>query len=473
MGQGPPVCCTKAYEVVEGLGGSPAQPLFSGSPAAQPSGSSRGFTVWVDSVDELISALQIEPMAGADPSLLEHLYKLPEGGGDAAGSGARPAIEELWFPRDVGLRSGSASSVNGSGLRIPWAVADRDGKDSYACVQVDDMANPWGLYAICEGYGADGSRASAQLAAQVPGILARNPRLHRSPCRALYESYLAGNQAVSASSMSGATLSIALLRDDFLNIAWTGDAKMVLGRLAAKAGERKPANANPSYDQLGTLKPASRPRRGKRPMEGYMGAQNMRQWIHFDGPPPILRAVDLTAQSPDGNSGSQADIGAGFPASAGKPEVRRMRLKPDDVCVIIGTSALWSCLSPEEVVTIVGQNMHSMASDAAAALAGEVQRRSSVQLGSATLGDSPFASSRTHELTVLVVYLAGERYVKDFDFERANHLDGERYVSDGLMKADDGRGLAHMVGCFPGCSPLPDLPLSVRGTPSEFRDFRP
>jgi len=474
MGQ--PMCCGKAYEMVQVLGGNPSQPLFSGAPGFGPAAPTRGLTVWVDSVDELVTALSIEPTPGKETDL-EHLYMLPEGGGDAAGSSSRPAIEELWFPRDVGLQCGVPFP---GGMRIPWALVSNEGKDSYACVQVDDMANPWGLYAICEGHGPDGGRASAQFAAQLPGILARNPHLHRSPCRALFESHLSGSQALGIEALSQPTLSIALLRDEFLNIAWAGDAKMVLGRLAAKAGEKKPTGATPSYDQLGTLKPASRPRRGKRPQEGYMGAQNMKQWIHFDGPPPILRAVDLTAQSPSEGWGSQADIGAGTPARHDKPEVRRMRLKSDDVCVIIGTSALWNCLSPEEVVTIVGQNMHRMASDAAAALAAEVQRRASVQPGAipeteASQGGSMHsefagcstlhsARQRELELTVIVVYLAGERYVKDFDVDRASHLEGQRYVSEGLMKAGDTRGFDPAMGCFPGCSPLPDLqhPASSR-----------
>ena len=36
----------------------------------------------------------------------------------------------------------------------------------------------------------------------------------------------------------------------------------------------------------------------------------------------------------------------------GSPAVRRMKLKPEDVCVIIATQGLWKCLSPEEVVYV-------------------------------------------------------------------------------------------------------------------------
>merc|ERR1712232_889320 len=125
--------------------------------------------------------------------------------------------------------------------------------------------------------------------------------------------------------------------------------------------------------------------------------------MQFDGPPPILRAVEMTAQSSE-KKGNQVDTFRFGSVShvRSTPQVRRMRLKSEDVCVIMGSSALWKWLTPEEVVTIVGQNMHRMASDAADAVIAEVRRR---------MGD-PSMSESDDELTFIVLYLAGENYVK-------------------------------------------------------------
>merc|ERR1712048_65462 len=117
------------------------------------------------------------------------------------------------------------------------------------------------------------------------------------------------------------------------------------------------------------------------------------------------------------------------------PQVRRMRLKPDDVCVVLGTGGLWKWLTPEEVITIVGQSMHRMASDAADAVAAEVRRRMK----------DPSASDPSDELTFVVVYLAGENYVKDFDIGRASHLEGDPFVSSTLLSDAE---LSDARGCF-------------------------
>merc|ERR1712226_810381 len=99
-----------------------------------------------------------------------------------------------------------------------------------------------------------------------------------------------------------------------------------------------------------------------------------------------------------------------------------MRLKADDVCAIIGTHCLWQWLSPEEVVTIVGQNLRRMACDAADALASEVRRR--------MLDASEKKLTRLHdELVVIVILLAGEHQTREFDIGRAGQLLSDHFVS--------------------------------------------
>merc|ERR1712187_1055411 len=142
--------------------------------------------------------------------------------------------------------------------------------------------------------------------------------------------------------------------------------------------------------------------------------------MQSDGPPPILRAVALTAQSSETRYSPTG-------VRETTPQVRRMRLKSDDVCAVIGSSSLWDWLTPEEVVTIVGQNMHRMAADAADAVAAEVRKR---------MGE-PSANDAYCELTLIVLYFAGEHYVKDFDVGRANHLDGDPFVSESLLANSD------------------------------------
>merc|ERR1712176_1281227 len=85
------------------------------------------------------------------------------------------------------------------------------------------------------------------------------------------------------------------------------------------------------------------------------------------------------------------DYGIG---SLSEPEVRRMRLKPEDVFVIIGSSGLWSCLSPDEAVEIVGRQLHRMAADASAALQTAATKRM-------------LPGTAAKDLTVIVIYLAG------------------------------------------------------------------
>jgi len=436
-----------------------------------PSGSSgqdasRGFSVWVDSVDDLVTALSVED-SRAD---LEHLFALPEGGGDAASGGGsttvRSTVEDIYFPRDVGVRAGhpSASSQHPG---FPWggvSGALTPCHDGYACLQVDDFSNPWAFYAVAEGTDAGRwsspqgpQELSPKLAADLPAMLTRNPRLHVNPCRALYETHMAATKVAAMGNVYPDTnegLSLVMLRDEFLHIAWAGDAKIVLGRLASKAPVTPVKTAPDPITQQGSLRLASRnrPGAGRTPQEGYINSKQLKQLIDFDGTPPILRAVELTAQSdlPSGVSAGDSAGGGGQSSRAGEaqgkadgtPNVRRMKLKPEDVCVVIATQALWNCLSPEEVVTIVGQRLNRMAADAANALVVEVRRRT-----------MPFASAEDdpaldQELTVMVIYLAGERYVKDFEIERSNHLAGDYFTSEGLMPAKDIPGLPW--GCCRG-----------------------
>lgn len=419
-----------------------------GFPAGDPS---RGFAVWVDCVDDLVMALALEPTGRnrntTENVNLEHLYALPEGGKVDAGSGtdralmsnelvpARSAVEELYFPRDVGAHCGLVNAL-GSLRTLPWAHADnqRTFRDSYSVVQVDDLANPWAFFSVVE---ARNEQIATRIAADIPGTLAKNPRLHSNQCRALYETHMVATKGAQQVDAKVDALTMVLLRDEFLNIAWTGESRVVLGRLAAKPVPPKsaPEPAVPAVVQ-GSLRLASRQRPGRKQPEGYIASRQMKQWIEFDGPPPILRAVDLTAPG-DGVCGGDSAGGGPQPSplAADKPAVRRMKLKPDDVCVIIATQGIWKCLSPEEVVTIVGQNMNRMASDAAQAVISEVRRRETP--------NGP--DDNSEELSVIVVYLAGERYVKDFDFARANHLGGDCFVSEGLMPAKEPSGIE---ACF-------------------------
>merc|ERR1719506_494670 len=116
------------------------------------------------------------------------------------------------------------------------AGAETPRRDSYSCVQVDDLANPWGFYAVAEGGASQDQNfpqfpeLAPRLAADVPGMLARNPRVHQNPCRALYETHRAASKVASSGNIYPETtsaLSLAMLQEEFLHIAWDGDAKIV------------------------------------------------------------------------------------------------------------------------------------------------------------------------------------------------------------------------------------------------------
>eukprot|EP00927_Polykrikos_kofoidii_P050275 TRINITY_DN44193_c0_g1_i1.p1 TRINITY_DN44193_c0_g1~~TRINITY_DN44193_c0_g1_i1.p1 ORF type:complete len:476 (-),score=67.56 TRINITY_DN44193_c0_g1_i1:534-1961(-) len=461
MGQ--PLCCGKwqsnAVDTVSYNHISHGREPLSSSPCG-----GNGVVVWVDSVVELISAFALDESVPRGD--LEHLF-VPSN--DSKTSSADDDIgAEMYFPRDVGVCSGSPWGMNVLGLKIPWmeddTAADTNG---YVCAHVEDVPKTWGFYVVADACGAASHLVARQVVEELPRLLLRNPRLYKNSCCALYESFLLSSGIASSlgcdendKSGSRSDLSVALLRDGYLHVAWDGNSKVVLGRLAAKL--HQPGRSEVSrektkrpMDSTNVLMPIDRrrlvgtsPRRSGQ--ESYSDSRMMKQWLKFDGPPPILRAVDLTASQnlpsqvgdpglaahPTLLGGANCEDTDGVATLPG-PEVRRMRLKSDDVCVVIGSTVLWNWLSPEEVVTIVGQNMHRMAGDAADAIINEVRIR---------MGDpSEDRGNSCGDITVVVIFLAGSCYVKDFDMGRARHLSGRRYVSNGLTEAHDG---SRFVGCL-------------------------
>lgn len=420
----------------------------------------KGLRIWVDSVEDLARSLPF----GLDADL-EHLYhpppplpppgsRAPQGGGAGGGGEAGPAQEAKRdppdFARDIGMR---CERSTGPAPEIPWSRSldghepmFADNQDNYALIQVDDPHNPWGVYAVSDGEGPDGHLLSTLLVHELPGLLAQNPNFHSHTSLALHQSFVAAGEMSSTcqfvdSSFSGGTLSVAMLRDSLLHIAWVGDSKIVLGRLAARPGQPTQDKVSQPQNGASPLRPVNGRRRTT--PGGQRRAAPTREGGPT-GPAPLLRAVELTSEQiatpPDKAAGgtgagsasgsgawsTSADGAGGPPAAAGgrvrmfgnsntreacAPEVRRMRLRAEDVFVILGTSGLWKRLSPSEAVTIVGQNLHRMASDAAEALAAEVNRRAAA-----------FGLPVAEDLTVIVVYLAGDSYVNDFDPQRATHL---------------------------------------------------
>eukprot|EP00929_Paragymnodinium_shiwhaense_P038580 TRINITY_DN20370_c0_g1_i2.p1 TRINITY_DN20370_c0_g1~~TRINITY_DN20370_c0_g1_i2.p1 ORF type:complete len:375 (-),score=63.50 TRINITY_DN20370_c0_g1_i2:65-1189(-) len=363
----------------------------------------------------------------------------------ATSSTSSVALDHLHFPRDIGVCSAYPWDLATVGLSIPWAQASSSDPHGCACVQVDDLGSAWGIYALGEGTGQNGSLAATKLINLLPGLLARNPSVFSAPCAALYESCVLA-QSLATIGAGGDSdcnaLGAVFLRDGFLHLAWDGKSKIVLGRLAAHQAQQPP----PGRKGVGTkanvenLRPASRRKAAAKPEnEVYIGSGQMRQWIKFEGPPPILRAVDLTAAQ----AGEEAEEAGptttcGLRPTAHEPEVRRMRLKPGDVCVVIGSESLWRWLTPDEVVTIIGQNMHRMATLAANALLAEVRKRMS----------DPASQKPEDYVTVVVVYLTGESYVQDWSMDRAQHMQGALYVSESLTESPD---FGDLAGC---CRPM-------------------
>jgi len=452
----------------------------------------KGLTIWVDTVDDLIRALPFE--VDVD---LDHLHELPceQPNTNPWGSGVSRStassgtfygdpvrtFELPDFPRDLGIRCERASACRS------------ENQDNFAAVQVDDVANPWALYAIADGHGPHGHLVSTLLVHELPCLLTQNPSLHKHSSLALHQAFLSvGEMAATCqfvdATVSGSTLSAVLLREGVLNVAWVGDSKAVLGRLAARPGQ--PDGAAGFGPQGNPLYPAGRKRPGAAPAGARgrltQGSSNSCSPPPPSGPPPLLRAVELTSDhvTPNGAAGAnragdphKTVAGAGTPAApnfepadtaggppppvqhpglnglarafgnsrmrgssgggsmSNTPEVRRMRLKPEDVFVVLGSGGLWKHLSPTEVVTIVGQNLHRMAADAAGALLSEVHKR-----------ETP--DSATEDTSVMVAYLAGSNYVTDFDLQRASHV---QEYSRTLAQVREATGLAR-CGCLPTCN---------------------
>eukprot|EP00928_Gymnodinium_smaydae_P036271 TRINITY_DN25373_c0_g1_i1.p1 TRINITY_DN25373_c0_g1~~TRINITY_DN25373_c0_g1_i1.p1 ORF type:complete len:549 (-),score=74.83 TRINITY_DN25373_c0_g1_i1:104-1693(-) len=453
----------------------------------------KGLVIFADSVDGLVRALPFE--LDAD---LDHLYALPISDGTGSGIG-RTAMLPPEAARDVGVRCESLAE-------------DGDNRDNYAILQVDDLANPWGLYMVADGSGKQGHLISALLVHELPSLLVQNPGLHRNTCLALHQAYLSISEMVTTcqyvdATHSGSTLATVLLRDGLLHVAWVGDSKAVLGRVAARptppAGSQPNAVSNPGGAPAGAYSLShARPRPGAagRPLPPVPTPAASMDGIHR-GPPPLLRAIDMTADSatdatelsrtpslngpgatssrvPTGGTGDAdapegewsmdgggpgravpsrgvqargfghqaltASGDSGGAAAPQAPEVRRLRLKPEDLFVIMGTTGLWNHLSPAEAVAIVGQNLHRPARSAADALVTEVTKRS--VLGGAGAED----------LTVFVLYLQGERFVQPDDGTNVNLFDAHQHV---LREARD-----HLVGC--GCvPPAPGRPIATAATP--------
>lgn len=455
--------------------------------------SQKGFIICVDSVDALLGELPYE--LDAD---LDHLYALPECNG--AVSSDRP-LETPCFSRDVGTCCESGCPTEDSAF---------DNQDNYTCLQVDDLANPWGLYAVSDGHGPQGHLVSTLLVHELPGLLVQNPAIHRDSDLALYQSFVSvGEMATTCqfvdASNSGGTLSAALLRDGFLHVAWVGDSKVVLGRLDnTPSGDRAAGvtllnasavsrSSSSKASDGGRVFSASRSDvgTGLGEKDSLVQKQEETSW------PPLwlLRAVELTADHVTadyiGNHAAVVDTtprdrdrlrgapprvdaadGAGGPpraltarrpidviprgltrvignsqlqGSSGQaktqfdprrknnltstPEVRRLRLKPEDLFVVLGTGGLWQWLTPAEAVTIVGANICRPSWCAVDALASEVHRRSK-------------PSAPPDDLTIVVVYLAGERYVR----EEEAILGFPEPGLEALRQARD-----HLAGC--GCMP--------------------
>lgn len=362
--------------------------------------SSKGVTIWASSVDELVRALPFE--IDAD---LEHLHTL-EGASVENG-----VFEQIDFARDIGVQCEK------------WVGPEN--MDNYLCVQVDDLANPWGVYSISSGQGPQGHLITALVAHELPGLLVQNAQLHSDSNLALFQSFVRLGEMIGScqfldADISGATLTALLVRSGRLHIAWIGDSKVVVGRLT---------EAVPKVETL---------------------AQPQ---VHR-GPPLQMRHVEMTRDHTF-NADAQSDVrqicnsedrglsralGHRTLQLSGQPEVRQYRLYELDVFVIVASCALWEQLSPAEAVECVRENMHRTASDAARALIQKAKRR---------LATTGKVSASCHGITALVVYLRGDKFVSEHprSVRRTQHLFSAE-KGDDLKKVDAG---------IPQCACLPEI----------------
>lgn len=412
-----------------------------------PSISKKGLNIWAETAHDLLSALPFELDADTDHL---HAPAVDEG----ASSQDSGFFEVPNFARDVGVCCEAATCNAGGGEgESPGAW----NQDNYACIQVDDPSNPWGLYAVSDGHGPEGHLMSTLLVHELPSLLATDPGFHRHTSMALHHAFVAVGEMASSCQFvdageSGGTLSAALLRPGVLHVAWVGDSKVVLGRSVARPSEAElsePAAAiwNRHSGKLDAyhLPPASAA--GPRGLLPRVRAVEITSDHVAPDAAPATDAADgaggpapLAGPAPAPASArakprrcfgslslrtpSAGDLGGGAPVSC-EPEVRRMRLRPEDLFAVLGTAGLWAQVSPDEAVALVGQHLRRMAGDAAAVLQAEAARRA------ARAG--PAAPSE--DITVVVVYLKGKEYVAQFDPWRASHVPEDRR---GLLATSDG-----------------------------------
>merc|ERR1712232_1456387 len=189
----------------------------------------KGCIICVDSVDALLSELPYE--FDAD---LDHLYVLPA---CSTPSNSQRRLEAPRFSRDVGT---VCERVGRS------CQGGDENQDNFTCLQVDDLANPWGLYAVSDGHGPQGHLVSTLLVHELPGLLVQNPAIHRDTNLALYQTFVSAAEMAETcqfvdASVSGGTFSAAMLREGYLHVAWVGDSKVVIGRVDSGA-QRSPSS---------------------------------------------------------------------------------------------------------------------------------------------------------------------------------------------------------------------------------------
>lgn len=390
--------------------------------------SSKGVMIWASNVDELVQALPFE--IDAD---VEHLHTMA---GAPAESGSARQIN---FARDVGVHCEK------------WRPEGHENMDNYMCVQFDDLANSWGVYSVASGQGPQGHLITALIAHELPGLLVQNALLHSDSNLALYQSFVRVGEMIGSCQflnpdVSGATLTAILMRARRLHVAWIGDSKVVVGRLAEDVPK----------------------------LESFSKSQVYR------GPPPAVKHVEITRdhrfdQDPD--SRPQAPSPEKIPRDcnleerdlsralghrtlelSSQPEVRQYQVYELDVFVIVGSYALWQQLRSSEAVEVVRQNMHRTAVDAARALIAEAKRR---------FATSPHKVSRSSDgITALVVYLRGEKFVSEHarsvnvrSMGHTQHLLSSNTREDANHKVDAG---------FPQCACLPEVSRRPQSIPNNF-----
>eukprot|EP00927_Polykrikos_kofoidii_P072773 TRINITY_DN68866_c0_g1_i1.p1 TRINITY_DN68866_c0_g1~~TRINITY_DN68866_c0_g1_i1.p1 ORF type:complete len:483 (-),score=63.09 TRINITY_DN68866_c0_g1_i1:48-1496(-) len=417
----------------------------------------KGLVICVDTVDDLVAALPFQMDAD-----LDHLYALPQSTSAIRGGGggvvSAVVSDNPVFNRDVGTRCEAGD-------------CQKDNQDNFACLVVDDLANPWCLYVVADGSGPAGDVVSALLVHELPGVLVQNPGVHSDSSCALYQSFVSVGEMVSTCqyvdvSTSYASLSAVLLRDGVLHVAWVRDSKVVLGRLAARqsAGDVGDGGGNvsaassmastPGHRALSYARPAQkRPgTRGKSPTPFHLPPTTSSEREGHTASPLLLRAVELTAVSivensvdgickrqPSGSGDSVEGVESTDAKGACNPGVRRMRLKSEDVFVVLGTSGLWNRLAPSEVVTIVGQHLHQAALHAADALVAEAERR-----------HSPGARAADDDITVMVLYLQGDRFVEKVSIDEGATSAFRMFDPRGIHVLREARD--NVAGC--GCVSL-------------------